>query len=272
MPLIYKITNTLNNKCYVGATITSLSKRMSSHKSMANAGDNAEIYKAMRMYGIINFTSEVLEECSKDVMFDREQFYIQKFNCIFPNGYNATSGGEKGNKQAEVSLDKKSKFHKKRWQTVNKEEFSEKMKAVFRDEEKRNAHRLGLLKSWTDERRQQFKELYKKNTNFINCKGHVKSAEACSKSVILFDTLSKQETKYKSVSECARSNGWSVAAVSKQIKRKGFLFGKYLVKFSNDYSTFEDLSKGANQKVEDMHAKMSDAKKGIIPWNKKSGG
>lgn len=270
MPIVYKITNVVNDKCYIGVTKTSLSKRMSSHKSEANAGDNAEIYKAMRLYGIINFISETLEECSEDVMFERGQFYIQKYDSIYPKGYNSTNGGEKGNKQAEISLQKKSKFHKKRWLTVDKKEFSEKMKTMFKDEKHKNAHRLGLIQSWSDERREQFRDLYKKNTNFHNAKGYLKSAEACSKSVILFDTTTNTKTEYKSVSDCARSNNWSVAAVSKQIKKKGFLFGKYLVKFSHDETSFDDLGVIANQKIEDKHTNMSKANKGRIPWNKKT--
>lgn len=272
MALVYKITNTLNDKSYIGVTQSSLSQRMSSHKFEANKGNPAEVYEAMRMFGIINFEVEVLEECTGEEMFQKEQYYIQKYNTLSPNGYNSTTGGSLGSKHSNSVCEKKSISQKRRWKTVNKKEFSKKMKAMFKDDDVKSAHRLGLVKSWTEERRQQFRELYEKNTNFINAKGYVKSAEACSKSVILFDTTTRQETEYKSVSDCARSNGWSVAAVSKQIKRKGFLFGKYLVKFKIDDTSFDNLVTGAKQKNEDVHTKMSEAKKGMIPWNKKSGG
>lgn len=44
-------------------------------------------------YGIENFNFEILEECSKNELNDKERYYIQKYNTLAPNGYNLQKGG-----------------------------------------------------------------------------------------------------------------------------------------------------------------------------------
>lgn len=269
MPRIYKITNTINDKSYVGVTKTSLEKRMSSHKAEANMGNKKDLYSDMRLYGIINFSYELLEECEEEIMFERERFYIQKFKTIIPDGYNATDGGSKGNKQSESSSEKKSKFHTKRWKSVNKKEFSEKMKQMFSKKENKEAHRIGLIKSWDESRREHFRELYQNNSNFQNAKGYLKSKELCSKAIQIYNSETKEVMEFKSVSDCAKHFGWSIGGVSKQLKKKCFLFQKYLVKFSTDDVSFDEMVVNANAAIDLKRQKMSDAKKGKSPWNKR---
>ena len=64
--LIYKITNTINNKCYIGQTIKSAEERWKEHQSHAfgtHTNDiNKTLYQAMRKYGLENFTFEVLQD------------------------------------------------------------------------------------------------------------------------------------------------------------------------------------------------------------------
>lgn len=40
-----------------------------------------------------DFTFEIVEYCDKEFLDEREQFYIKKFNTLYPNGYNKTKGG-----------------------------------------------------------------------------------------------------------------------------------------------------------------------------------
>ena len=90
--VIYKITNTLNGKLYVGKTTTPLNQRMASHRCA-----DTVIGKAIRKHGWENFNVEVLEECeTPEQLNEREIFWIAYFNCKFPNGYNLTDGGEGG--------------------------------------------------------------------------------------------------------------------------------------------------------------------------------
>lgn len=95
---IYKIQNKINNKIYVGQSV-SIEKRWTQHKiNYTNSTYNSALYKAMNKYGIENFSFEVIEECSIEQLDDKEIFWIQKLNSLVPNGYNIALGGyQRGN-------------------------------------------------------------------------------------------------------------------------------------------------------------------------------
>lgn len=92
--IIYKITNTVNNKSYIGQTRQSIQFRWNQHTSKK---DNTYFHNAIQKYGKDNFTIEILEECNVEVLNEREIYYISKFD-TFKNGYNLTIGGD-GNKK-----------------------------------------------------------------------------------------------------------------------------------------------------------------------------
>ena len=87
--VIYKITNLVNGKCYVGQTTQKLSARIAQHKRCKTSA----LGKAIQEYGLENFKVEELETCPFDMLDEREIYHIAANNCIVPNGYNSTSGG-----------------------------------------------------------------------------------------------------------------------------------------------------------------------------------
>lgn len=93
---IYKITNKINGKSYIGLS-GDVFIRWSEHRCHYKTIDNI-LYRAMRKYGIENFTFEILENCSKYELGEREKFYIRKYRTYVGfedcNGYNMTLGGE----------------------------------------------------------------------------------------------------------------------------------------------------------------------------------
>lgn len=95
---IYKITNKINNKIYIGAS-KNIEKRWKEHqwKYLQNNKSNHEydkaLYRAFRKYGITNFLFEVLEETKIEDLFEKEKYYIAYFNS-YEKGYNETYGGE----------------------------------------------------------------------------------------------------------------------------------------------------------------------------------
>lgn len=94
---IYKITNTLNNKCYIGCS-TDIENRWKSHRQRAFVEGkefDKPLYRAFRKYGIENFKFEVLSECKKEELGELEKVFIQYYNS-YKNGYNATVGGDIG--------------------------------------------------------------------------------------------------------------------------------------------------------------------------------
>ena len=102
MHYIYKYTNKINGKVYIGQT-NNLQKRFNGHKSEAfnpkSKGYNLPFHCAIRKYGIKNFIYEVLEEIedgeSQDFINDREIFFIDFYHSLTTeNGYNLTVGGD----------------------------------------------------------------------------------------------------------------------------------------------------------------------------------
>ena len=102
MHYIYKYTNKINGKVYIGQT-NNLQKRFNGHKSEAfnpkSKGYNLPFHCAIRKYGIKNFIYEVLEEIedgeSQDFINDREIFFIAFYHSLTTeNGYNLTVGGD----------------------------------------------------------------------------------------------------------------------------------------------------------------------------------
>jgi hypothetical protein len=96
MAYIYSITNTINQKSYVGLTRKdNPTDRWKEHIRNANSNTlDYPIYLAMRKYGTHNFKFKILEECSEEKVTERERHFIKELNTYGEKGYNATTGGE----------------------------------------------------------------------------------------------------------------------------------------------------------------------------------
>lgn len=88
---IYKITNLLNRKSYIGQT-TDYKRRFQEHQARGYGSEpNKLLYKAFDKYGIENFSFEVIEDKTADYC-DRESFWINYYDTL-KNGYNMVDGG-----------------------------------------------------------------------------------------------------------------------------------------------------------------------------------
>lgn len=98
MPLIYKITNIINNKIYVGKTTKTLEERYTLHLATKNRASEQHryLYRSMNKHGVENFIIEILEEVSEHDLDVRERYWIKELNSLNPKGYNMTEGGEGG--------------------------------------------------------------------------------------------------------------------------------------------------------------------------------
>lgn len=99
MGCIYKITNKINNKVYIGQTVkTRPSDRFSQHRYIARhleqEKSNSYLHQAMAKYGVDNFAFEVVEIVENDKLNEREQYWINFYDSLVPHGYNLTIGGE----------------------------------------------------------------------------------------------------------------------------------------------------------------------------------
>ena len=84
--IIYKTTNTINNKSYIG---------QDKNNDKYYFGSGIYINRAIKKYGRKNFIKEILEDNidTIDLLNEREIYWIKKLNTKCPNGYNLTDGG-----------------------------------------------------------------------------------------------------------------------------------------------------------------------------------
>lgn len=108
---IYKITNLINNKYYIGQTRSHRLNhnkyrpfgylgRFKDHFNEAKSNKKNQcsyLNYALLKYGINNFNCEIIQICKVEELDELEVYYINKFNSIYPNGYNLTKGGKSFN-------------------------------------------------------------------------------------------------------------------------------------------------------------------------------
>ena len=156
---IYKITNIVTNKCYIGQTRSHRLNhdkyrpfgyfcRFKSHLSAANSKENHCSYlnATIRKYGPENFTCEKILDCQISELDEYEIHYISEYETKYPNGYNLTNGGQKkgylkGNKIVfhepnPIPPNREKKSLKKSDET--KKLISERIKEAFNNEKMHN--------------------------------------------------------------------------------------------------------------------------------------
>lgn len=92
---IYKITNQLNDLVYIGQAVD-IATRWKNHAKAGLGIDTPagnKLYKAMMEDGLENFSFEVLEECSREELNEKERYYINLYQSD-KFGYNSTSGNK----------------------------------------------------------------------------------------------------------------------------------------------------------------------------------
>jgi group I intron endonuclease len=104
MGYIYKITNNINNKCYVGKTERTIQIRWLEHTRLSMRNVDLPLYRAFLKYGIDNFSIEEVEECDNTVIDEREIYWIDYFDA-YTKGYNCTAGGEGGLQTYDENID-----------------------------------------------------------------------------------------------------------------------------------------------------------------------
>ncbi len=90
---IYKITNIKTKECYIGQAVN-IKDRWTEHVKCGLGIDTPagnKLYKAMQDFGLWNFSFEVLEECPRDQLNEKERYYIELYNS-YDYGYNSNRG------------------------------------------------------------------------------------------------------------------------------------------------------------------------------------
>jgi len=88
---IYKITNLINGKIYIGQSIhieTRWQEEFNEAFYENRPAYNRPLSVDIREYGWNNFSKEVIEECDEKFLNNREEYWILYYNSLQPNGYN----------------------------------------------------------------------------------------------------------------------------------------------------------------------------------------
>jgi group I intron endonuclease len=93
---IYKITNLIDKKVYVGSSVN-LNGREYKHFWMLNKNkhDNQHLQNSYNKFGKKSFEFDIVEECNESLLIERENYYIKKFNSNSQDsGFNMASVNE----------------------------------------------------------------------------------------------------------------------------------------------------------------------------------
>jgi group I intron endonuclease len=109
--IIYRVTCLATNKIYIGKTVSSLENRKREHVYAArDKRYNSAFHAAIRKYGMENFVWEIVEKVLfAESLIAIERHYIKLYDCMAPNGYNLTAGGD-GRVAGYPSLETKAKI------------------------------------------------------------------------------------------------------------------------------------------------------------------
>jgi group I intron endonuclease len=132
--IVYKITNKLNGKVYIGQTIYSLERRWQQHISKARRDSHYLFHNAIRKYGIDSFDLEELESCDTcDSLNDCEIHWIKELNTLSPFGYNLVTGGKSGTPSEDTR--KKMSIAKLGGQNALGHKVSEEVRQILREKQ-----------------------------------------------------------------------------------------------------------------------------------------
>lgn len=167
--IIYKATNLVNGKCYIGQTTKTLHRRIKVHYKCINELNNTSFFiLKLKKYTPAAFSWEVLCQCeSKDELNEMEFHYIMQYkSCIYiknSNGYNLTFGGpgisgHKHSKETKECMSIKAidrnlniEYINKVKKTKSTKEYKEKMHKIFNSEDFKDKQRKHTKSLWENE-------------------------------------------------------------------------------------------------------------------------
>lgn len=134
--IIYKSTNKITGKIYIGQTTHTLDKRIKGHIKESKIESNRPFMLSINKYGEDNFTFETIDSANNlDELNDKEVYWINFYNSVSPNGYNVTGGGQgkkmKTTKELSRIISEGLKNSEKWQETKNNEEYKIKMEKSF---------------------------------------------------------------------------------------------------------------------------------------------
>lgn len=223
---IYLTTNKINGKKYIGQRYYDTKEQWKSYLGSGNI-----LKDAIKKYGKDNFTVEILENCeTKELLDNREKYWIQKYNAIKDNTfYNIAIGGTGGNVIAGFSEERRNELkelHSKRSKEyipscensysakLSKEQFNNILKMLIdgyydTDINKKYNIKRGTISDIRHHR------TWKKYTKGINFPKQIKRYKDVSKPIIQHDLNGNFVAEYESARECEKKTGIGYKMISR---------------------------------------------------------
>lgn len=173
---VYKITNKVTNKIYIGITNQGSGARYRHHWYESRIGEPSPIHRSMAKYGEDNFTLEIIDFADTyDELKEKEKYWIKQYNSTDKSiGYNLTEGGDGtfGRKHSEETKDKiRQKALGRKVSEETKRKMSETKLGKCSDKQREHLLKLTVGQS---------KKIYQYDTNF-NLIGEYNSIKEASK-------------------------------------------------------------------------------------------
>ena len=211
---IYKVTNMVNGKSYIGQS-KNIEQRFKDHKLICRER-NIPLKRALQKYGYENFKYEILEECELSNLDDREMFWI---NEIKPE-YNLDSGG-KGSPNHIVTFETRQILKQKGKEFWNNLDNETKNKIITNNlkgpplghkvskETREKLRKCNLGKKQSKETIDKRKNtiLEKKRNGYIQTNGNHKKKIICIETNEIFDSLKQAQEKYNLSTLCGHLKG-----------------------------------------------------------------
>lgn len=125
--IIYLWTNRNTGKHYVGQTINPDLRKASHICEAFTRGSDYYFHRSLRKHGLDAFTYSVLEEnIERCNLNNKENFYIEKYNSLWPNGYNQCLANSLG----ETAIKKMSETKKRQWLELNDDEKAKRLEKL----------------------------------------------------------------------------------------------------------------------------------------------
>ena len=248
---IYKATNKINGKSYVGQTCD-FHSRVWQHQRCYEKED-CDFHRAIKEFGFDNFSWEIIETCeNEDRACELEKYYIEKFN-TYRDGYNMTKGGKGApyhNARAVVLLTLDGQYIKRYDSAM--------------DAEIDGFHNADVLLNCKGKRRQtkgymfMFEDEYESN----GAKAYRKPKPNGMRSIIQCDMEGNFIQKFKSLQEAARITGTNRTTISGVLSNTYKSANGYIFVYEEDFP-IKDLSIYKKRKKGRKIAQV-DAKSGEI--------
>lgn len=173
---VYKITNKVTNKIYIGITNQGSGARYRHHWYESRIGEPSPIHRSMAKYGEDNFTLEIIDFADTyDELKEKEKYWIKQYNSTDKSiGYNLTEGGDGtfGRKHSEETKDKiRQKALGRKVSEETKRKMSETRLGKCSDKQREHLLKLTVVQS---------KKIYQYDTDF-NLIGEYNSIKEASK-------------------------------------------------------------------------------------------